>query len=77
MLMALFALSSFSCEEENGDDRVGCVTGIYKHGGTDRVYLYCCTKKQFSDSNACGGSTIIEYYTDFKFEPTSSCLECN
>lgn len=85
-LMALFvllamSLSVFSCEDEEKTDpleQLGCVTGINKSGGTDRVFLYCCKRREFlagSNTNA-GGREIFKYYRSFEFKVVKSCSEC-
>lgn len=85
-LMAIFALLTlaiylFSCEEEekvDALDQLGCVSGVNKSGGTDRVFLYCCKRREYlagSNTNA-GGRDIFKYYKSFEFKVVSNCSEC-
>lgn len=68
-------LAFFACEEEPESD-IGCMTGIPKSGGTDRVLIRCCTHKQYLAGNNvnAGGIASSINYTNHKWE---KCPDCN
>lgn len=67
-----------SDDEKGPKDGMGCMTGINKSGGTERVLIRCCTHQQFlaGSNEANGGKESVKYYKDIDWRQVDDCSEC-
>jgi hypothetical protein len=77
LLTILFTFTLISCSDDSGP-QMGCMTGIPKSGGTERVLIKCVTKKSFLAGNNVseGGTANFANYTNHEWKPVSDCSKC-
>jgi hypothetical protein len=62
-------------DHEDPNEGIGCMTGIPKTGGSQRVLMRCCTRKEYlaGENVNAGGVSYFNSYTDHKWEKCDDC----
>ena len=78
IIFLLLAASGCHEDEKGPYDGMGCMTGVYKGGSSDRVSMGCHTHKTFLAGNnvAAGGLPYAGNYTQVRWEQVDDCSEC-
>lgn len=78
-LILFLALSvATSCKKDAVTGK-GCLTGLYKGGSGDRIFIRCCTQAEYqAGSNVtAGGTSDLGNYTSIQWTPIDNCASCH